>query len=53
MINNPTSIKKTNNYISPQLIEHNNRPRHMTLEVELMEYPNDLQCQNITTDHDI
>jgi phage-related protein len=34
MVNNSTSINKANNYISPQLIELEKRPQHMTLEFQ-------------------
>ena len=34
-LNNSTNIKKTNNHIVTELIEHKERPRHMTLEIQV------------------
>ena len=36
MVNNATNIKKTNNHLEPQVIEHKKRPRHITLEIQLL-----------------
>ena len=36
MINNSTNINKTNNHLSPQLIDNNKRPRHLTLEIHVL-----------------
>jgi len=34
MVNNSTNISKTHNHLSPQTIEHEKTPRHMTLEIQ-------------------
>jgi hypothetical protein len=33
MVNNSTNINKTNNHLSPQIIEHKKGPGHMELEI--------------------
>jgi len=35
MVNNSTNIDKTNNHLSPPLTEQKNKPRHMTLEIQV------------------
>jgi hypothetical protein len=35
MVNNSTNISKTNNNISPQIIEHKKTMKQMTLEIQV------------------
>ena len=34
MVTNSTNMNKTNNHLSSHPTEHNNKPVHMTLEIE-------------------
>ena len=38
MVNNATYIKKMNNYLLPQIIEHKKRPWHTTLEFQVLDW---------------
>jgi hypothetical protein len=38
MLNNSTNINKVNIHPSPQLIEFKKRPRHMTLEIQVLDW---------------
>ena len=36
VVNNSTNINKTNNNLSHKIIEHKERQRHMTLEIQVV-----------------
>ena len=36
MVNNSTNINKMYNHLLPQIIEHKKRPRHMTLDIQVL-----------------
>jgi len=36
MINNSININKTNDYNSPQIIDHKKKPRHMLMEIQVL-----------------